>query len=82
MDDELDEFRWYKLTPTWIDPDVSGWELEGAKRDCHETFSDIPERDLMLAKRWANEVIGRRRTWRRVEEERGFEHYEASHRYS
>ncbi len=82
MDDELDAMAWYKLTPTWIDVDMSGWELEAGKRECHETFSDIPERDLMLAKRWANQVIGRRRTWRRFEEQPGLEHYEAGHRYT
>ncbi|GAA1111405.1 hypothetical protein [Streptomyces javensis] len=81
MHDERDELAWYKLTSTWIDVDVLGWELEGGKRDCHEQFSDIPERDLLLAKRWANKVIGQRRTWRLVVE-RGFEHYEAGHRYS
>jgi hypothetical protein len=76
---EEDEFRWYKLTPMWVDVDVPGWELEGDKRDCHEQFSEVPERDAMLAKRWANQVIGHRHTWRRVEE-RGFEHYEAGRR--
>ena len=66
-----------KLTSMMIDVDVPGWELEGEVRDCHEVFSESPERDLEKAKRWANQRIGRRLVWRRVTE-RGFEHYEAN----
>jgi hypothetical protein len=73
----------FTLTPGPIDVDVFGWELKGLDTyltECHETFSDSPERDLALAKRWANEVIGSRHVWREVVEQRGsyeFTHYEA-----
>ena len=73
----------YTLTPGAIDVDVFGWELKGIDaylNECHETFSDSPERDLALAKRWANDVTGSRHVWREVVEERGswkFVHYEA-----
>jgi hypothetical protein len=76
MEGPMTRFARYRLIPTWIDVDISGWELEGDVRNCHETFSEMPERDAQLAKRWANKVIGRRHTWRRVENN-GLEHYEA-----
>jgi hypothetical protein len=73
----------FKLVPGPIDVDVFGWELRGIDTylvECHENFSGSPERDLALAKRWANQIIGRRHTWTKVTEKRGgwtFEHYEA-----
>lgn len=66
-----------KLTPTMIDVDVPGWELEGEVRDCHEQFSDSTARDLAKAKTWANQLIGRRLVWTKAVE-RGFEHYESN----
>jgi hypothetical protein len=73
----------HKLVPGPIDIDVFGWELRSDEPyliECHETFSASNERDLAMAKRWANDILGRRHTWRKVTEHRGgftFEHYEA-----
>ncbi|MDH6125935.1 hypothetical protein [Kitasatospora sp. GP82] len=70
----------YKLTPTWIDVDILGWELEGDVRDCTGLFDEHDQAaDDRQAIAWADLTIGTPQQWRRVEEAGGYGwyHYEA-----
>ncbi|MFF2378632.1 hypothetical protein ACFVUW_30025 [Streptomyces xiamenensis] len=59
----------YVLRRGWHD-NTAGWELvngrtseDGYTRLSTEQFSESANRDLELAKRWANRAIGRRLVW-------------------
>ncbi|MFB7673134.1 hypothetical protein ACFC26_17170 [Kitasatospora purpeofusca] len=72
--------REYKLTPGYIDVDLWGWEITSSTDDavdhtCHEPFSDDPDVDDARAKAWADEVIGTRQQWWRVEENPNYHWY-------
>ncbi len=64
----------YKLTPGFTDVDTPGWEItswtdEAVDNTCHELFSQDRETDDAKAQGWADQVIGTRQTWRRVQED-------------
>ena len=65
----------HTLTPTWIDIDISGWELtEGqAYLACHTTFdAENFDRDVEMAMNWAESVIGLGRLdWRHTRDQHG-----------